>query len=1352
MATETGYEREPAGEGRRADRERLVGSVLARLDRLAAPGGAADLLSEAALTEADALLSHLVLTPAEGGPGVDREVAYTLGVTLLARAGARQDAAAREADARTGLLLLGPFHCHPPDSPDVLAPPLRARLDELLGTGRPEDRGAVVRAHAAALADLGHLLLRLGIGLSWTQALEACAELTRGALPHLATEGPARALAGCNLGYALLILSHGTGDGTGKGTGSETDDGTGNGTGDGTGKGTGDPTGDGTRSGTDDGTGDGTGNRTGEGAGNETGDGTGKGTGDPTGEGAGEGTEEGAGDGAGPRRRAAGRRTRGGRTGHGRLDEAADVFRTAYAATPPDHPNHARCANGLALTLLGIAARTEDRTRLPEVIDLLRTATRSAGPADGNAAQMYSDLGHVLTLYARGAERAQDMSPEVREEAVGALRRALDLTPAEDHAALRTHLDRLAEAALIGAARAEPARAAALAAEAAEALRRLLGLTPQGHPDREGVRLRLAVHLVAAGRLVDGIALLAAADPMFAGNAGNAGNTGDAGNARLIAEAAARVRADAFRPDEPPGASALPPGLQADSDAVDAIVRDAMSGADPGHPVAAVLDLLGMGPQGGNGARGQELTDLAGLVVGHPGQASPADILERGAELELRRLARLPEAERVRALAAVLRGGTGEPEPPEPVDTGLLGEILAVYDRLLALAAPGSRTHRLLRSGRNGLAVMKSLQDSQNLREGDPARLDLVRGTLPQLRELYEELPRQLTDLGFEPELFAGQVALSFAEESPFERIQALEDGIRACRRRLAGLSPGTGEYDETRTTLAVQLFNRHLMWSEETDYTEAEALTRALTATTEPDGRSALLLHRWAAAVHHRLDNGRRFGAGPAGPGRSPSLVIRLASDAAARALDRHDPVDALETLEDGRAHLLSTALNARRELAALHGADAALHARLRTALDRLRAVRRSMEPGRRPTPEETTEQRAVLDRAARLITELKQRPGFQRFLTPLPLALADLRPAAAEGPVVSVNVHPRRCDALVLRPEGVLTVPLPRLAAADLTAQAEALRPALAALMAGPRDPLYPGARDIFTGTLAWLWDVLAEPVLDALDFSGPPAPGAPWPRLWWAPSGVLNSFPLHAAGHHGPGAPAGAAVLDRVASSYTPTLRALLYSRARRRAAPGRRGVVAVAMPETPGQVPLPRTVAEAAAALAATGGTPLTGPDATRAAVRDALLDAAVVHFACHAGSDPEDVTAGRLMLADGDLYVGELAGLRLETAELAYLSACGTARAGTAPPFADEVIHLASVFQLAGYTQSVATLWEVGDAFAARAAAAFHHALAPSLPSPAPLPAALALHDTVRTLRTADPERPWTWGALVHAGA
>ncbi|MEU3981079.1 CHAT domain-containing protein [Streptomyces sp. NPDC026672] len=1290
MTTGTTGALRPSEADRPAERERLLAAVRAGLDRLDEPGGTARLHTAEARGDTDGLLWHLVGPAPGGGFAVDLEVAYVLGVMCLFRADDRPEAPTALTDGRIGLVLLAPFYCRLPGQPDVLPPPLRAALDQLLGEDENGDGGgggdtrqdtqrdtaqatrqdthqdvrrdtqqnapeedpagsgsghgrgggarspdpeAAVREHAAALADLALLVLELAVALPYPEAFGVCERLTGEALPYLAE--PERSVAGCNLGYALLLGSVHSPE------------------------------------------------------------------------------------------------------GRGRLGEAVAVLRTAFAGTPEDHPNHARCANGLGLALLSAAAEAEDRDRLPEAAAMLRTAVRTATEIDENVAQMHSDLGHTLTVYARSAGEGDVVGPEVREEAVAELRRAVDLTP-DDDPALRERLDRLADALLTGLPEDDRPRAAAGAREAVEPLRTLLDLTPEGHPERPDVLLRLASAHLTAQEPEEVTRLLGEADPVFAGDAERTRQAGG-----LLVQAATLRGELASRSD-------LTDEQRADWEAVDAYMRPLLSGEAGGHPLGAVLNLLGMGAEGG-GSRGQELMEFGNLVLGYPDRVSLGEVFGKALELQSRRISRLPEEERADALAAFLDGEPEASVPAEPVDTAPLDELLVLHERLLARLEPGSREHLLLRGGLSALRLQQIMYDSQN-QPDDESRLRSMRGSLPLLRELFEELPSYMEGLGITPELFGGHTALAYSAESPFDQLEAVERGVREARRRLSTSEPGTPEHDATRASLAISLFIRHGVWSEEADFEEAVAIARELTAVPDPGMRAAMVLTQWTQTTGSRLQRARLLGAAAARPGQSSSLITRLASDGAARALDEHDPVEALETLEDGRAHLLSTALNARRELEVLHGADAELHARLRTALEHIRELRAGMERGRWPEPHEVEAQRLASEDAARLVAELQQRPGFRRFLTPLPLGLDDLRPAAAEGPVVSVNVHPRRCDALVLGPEGLRAVPLPRLYASDLAAQAESFRFAVEVLAAGPGDPLFEEAREIFTGTLAWLWDVLAEPVLDALGFTGPPDGGAPWPRLWWSPSGVLNAFPLHAAGRHGPGAPAGAAVLDRVASSYTPTVRALLHSRARRRAAPGDRGTLAVALPETPGQAPLARTVAEVTAVAAAGGGTPLIGGAATREAVRSALPAASVVHFACHADSDPEDPAASRLLLADGDLHIRDIAELRLESAELAYLSACGTARANVTPALADEVIHLASVFQLAGYTQSVATLWEVPDAFAARAAAGFHRVLAPALADPAPLPAALALHRAVRELRAADPERPWTWGALVHAGS
>ena len=54
--------------------------------------------------------------------------------------------------------------------------------------------------------------------------------------------------------------------------------------------------------------------------------------------------------------------------------------------------------------------------------------------------------------------------------------------------------------------------------------------------------------------------------------------------------------------------------------------------------------------------------------------------------------------------------------------------------------------------------------------------------------------------------------------------------------------------------------------------------------------------------------------------------------------------------------------------------------------------------------------------------------------------------------------------------------------------------------------------------------------------------------WPRIGWISSGSLNILPIHMAGYYGSGSIRNS--IDRVISSYTPIIKALLYARERNR----------------------------------------------------------------------------------------------------------------------------------------------------------------------------------------------------------
>jgi CHAT domain-containing protein len=192
------------------------------------------------------------------------------------------------------------------------------------------------------------------------------------------------------------------------------------------------------------------------------------------------------------------------------------------------------------------------------------------------------------------------------------------------------------------------------------------------------------------------------------------------------------------------------------------------------------------------------------------------------------------------------------------------------------------------------------------------------------------------------------------------------------------------------------------------------------------------------------------------------------------------------------------------------------------------------------------------------------------------------------------------------------------------------------------------------------------------------------------------------------------------------------------------------VLVAMPWTPGMTAdLPGAATEAATVHRHLPGSVdmLTGPSATRDAVLAALPGARWAHFACHGHSDLDDPSAGRLFLADHHatpFTVADVAGLRMDDAELAFLSACSTAR--PSGRLVDEVIHLTSAFQLAGYRHVIGTLWSIADRPAVAVADLVYSAIAHGTD------VATAVHQATRHMREKWSGDPSAWASHIHVGA
>lgn len=390
-----------------------------------------------------------------------------------------------------------------------------------------------------------------------------------------------------------------------------------------------------------------------------------------------------------------------------------------------------------------------------------------------------------------------------------------------------------------------------------------------------------------------------------------------------------------------------------------------------------------------------------------------------------------------------------------------------------------------------------------------------------------------------------------------------------------------------------------------------------------------------------------------------------------------------------------------------------------------------------------------------AALLDQIRDLASFESFL--LPPTPADLTQHAAQGPIVAFNIGQSRCDALIVTSTEIAHVPLPALEGEALASRIDLWEESLELLVSRDADI---NGRILAEGTLnsilEWLWDVVTEPVLGHLGYAATPEPGQPWPRVWWAPGGFLGMLPLHAAGYHR--TPTGASVLDRVVSSYVPTVRAVAYARERSRNTPPTSALI-VAMPTTPGLDDLSIVAAETATLerLLPSPTVLIESEDSvddrtpTRERVLAALEHVGIAHFSCHAASYADDPSRSQIYLHDhqtNPFTVATLMPTRLPHAQLAFLSACQTASNGDLD-LLDEAIHLTTAFQQAGFPHVIGTMWTVLDTDAIEIAEKFYLRLQTEQHTLVVAESAHALHHAVRSMRYLHPSR---WAAFIHVGA
>ena len=351
--------------------------------------------------------------------------------------------------------------------------------------------------------------------------------------------------------------------------------------------------------------------------------------------------------------------------------------------------------------------------------------------------------------------------------------------------------------------------------------------------------------------------------------------------------------------------------------------------------------------------------------------------------------------------------------------------------------------------------------------------------------------------------------------------------------------------------------------------------------------------------------------------------------------------------------------------------------------------------------------------DQLTSLETEIRQIPEYSNFLNAL--TELDFLALAQNGPIVTFNITTTRCDAFMITAEGVSTVSLPGFSD-EVAQQFVSQIIGNNRLSRGPVRTRFERNQKL-RATLQDLWLHVVHPILEALDLLLP-TKGESLPRLWWIASGVMGLLPLHAAGIYSERGVATEYTSRYVTSSYSPTIKALSIARqtsVRPLSSPSQQ-ILIIAMRKTVGKSGL--KVDDEITAIRKSVNS-LDEEDIlvnrSKKDVMRSLDHCTVAHFACHGVSDVEDPSSSALLLGTESaikaerLTVNDLASISLYNAQIAYLSACSTAQ-NAAPLLVNEMIHIASTFQLMGFSHVVGTLWEVGDKAAIKTTERFYGSL------------------------------------------
>jgi CHAT domain-containing protein len=477
-----------------------------------------------------------------------------------------------------------------------------------------------------------------------------------------------------------------------------------------------------------------------------------------------------------------------------------------------------------------------------------------------------------------------------------------------------------------------------------------------------------------------------------------------------------------------------------------------------------------------------------------------------------------------------------------------------------------------------------------------------------------------------------------------------------------------------------------------------------------------------------------------------------KLPLEYASYQVDTGKPEQAIETLERGRALLWSEMRGFRTSIDRLEAEDpclAKMFGDINRELERLTTS--SVWPGGNVQtdsvgPEEmepfgwhVVQQRSLLEKREKLISQIQALPGFESFLKAP--SFKSLRSAASHGPVIIINHDKRRSDILILlhdsRPS-LITTP------DDFYDRAVEMKSRLVNTLQKHR-PESTQYQRALRYVLKTLYDLVGEPVIEELHKLDIPSQS----RIWWCPTSAFCSLPLHAMGPFTLPDGSKGYFSDLYISSYTPTLSALIASRKTSGPVLEKPSILVTKPDETL------RDALEEIQVIQRldTKVTALMSKEATRSRVMDGLKDHRFSHFACHGILEPGKPFDAAFVLFGGRLTLLDIVRGLLPTADFAFLSACHTAEM-TDGSIADEALHLTAAMQYCGFRSVVGTTWAMVDTDGPVLAKHFYESMFSSEETGVPYyeRSAKALRNAVQKLRKSKEITLERWVNFVHYGA